>query len=135
MPVHKLEILITLATLFFVAHTADHVARDLRWPLTAEAIPFLAITALILGSVFGALFLYRRSKIGPRFWAIFGAVAVAVGWLGHFSPFAEQPPQYIFNAYQSPVVGWLAVGSLIALMLTLAATMIYAGMLWALRDR
>jgi hypothetical protein len=127
----KLEILISLAALFFLAHTVDHVARDLRWPLTAEAIPFLAATAAILIVVFGALYLTRRGKIGPRFWAIFGAIALVVGWLGHFSPFTEQPVSYIFNAYQSSIARWLAVGSLLALMLTLVAITIYSGMSWA----
>lgn len=127
----KLEILISVATFFFIAHTIDHIMRDMKWPLTAEAIPFLAITALILATVFAALVLYRRGQFGPRFWAIFGAVTVATGWLGHFSPFTEQPPQYIFDAYRSPLAGGLAVGGLLALMLSLMATTIYAGILWA----
>jgi hypothetical protein len=130
MPDKKLEILIFFAALFFLAHTVDHVARDLRWPLTAEAIPFLAFTALILATVFGAFLLYRRGKIGPRFLAVLGTVSVAIGWLGHFSPFTEQPLSHIFNAYQSPMAGWLAVGTLFALMLSLVAITIYSGMLW-----
>jgi hypothetical protein len=126
----KLETLVSLAALFFVAHTADHVARDLRWPLTAEAIPFLLATLVILTIVCGALVLYRRGTIGARFWTIFGAISVTLGWLGHFSPFSEQPPQYILHAYRSAVAGWLAVGGLVALMLTLIAITLYAGMLW-----
>lgn len=126
----KLEILIAVAALFFLAHTGDHVARDLRWPLTAEAIPFLAATVAILAFVCGAFYLYRRGTLGPRFWAIFGAVTVMVGWLGHFSPFSDQPPQYILNAYQSPLAGWLALGGLLALMLNLIAVTAYAAMLW-----
>src|SRR5215208_38416 len=38
----KLEIFIIAASVFFLAHTVDHAARDLHWALTAEAIPFLA---------------------------------------------------------------------------------------------
>jgi hypothetical protein len=128
---NKLEMLVSLAALLFVAHTADHVARDLHWPLTAEAIPFLLATMAILTIVSGAIVLYRRGTLGPRFWTIFGAVSVTVGWLGHFSPSSEQPPQHILHAYQSPLVGWLAVGCLVALMLTLIAITIYAGRLWA----
>jgi hypothetical protein len=126
----KLETLISLAALLFVAHTADHVARDLRWPLTAEAIPFLLATLAILTAVSGALVLYRRGKLGPRFWAIFGVLSVTAGFLGHFSPFSEQPPQYILHAYRSAMVGWLAVGTLVALILTLIAITLYAGRLW-----
>jgi hypothetical protein len=127
----KLHILVSLAMLFFLAHTIDHVARDVPWPMTTEAIPFLLATLVIFVIAFGALYLYRRGRIGPRFWAIFGALAVALGWMGHFSPFSDQPPQYIFNAYRSAAAGWLAVGSLFALMLTLTAVMLYAGMAWA----
>jgi hypothetical protein len=127
----KLEILVTLAALLFLAHAVDHVIRDLHWPLTAEAIPFLLVTAAILALIFGGLSLYRRGTLGAGVWAIFGAVSVTVGWLGHFSPFSEQPPQFIYNAYQSPLARWLALGTLFALMLTLIAVTIYAGMLWA----
>ncbi len=128
---NKLESFVSLAALLFVAHAADHVARDLRWPLTAEAIPFLLATLVILTVVSGALVLYRRGTLGPRFWAIFGGISVTAGWLGHFSPFSEQSPQYILHAYRSAVVGWLAVGSLVALMLTLIAITIYSALLWA----
>ena len=131
----KLEILIFLAALLFLGHTVDHVARDLRWPLTAEAIPFLAATAVILLIVFGALYLYRRGSIGARFWAIFGAITVAIGWLGHFSPFSEQPVGVIYNAYQSPLAGGLAVVALLALMLSLIAVTLYSGTLWFRRAR
>jgi hypothetical protein len=126
----KLEILIGLATLFFLAHTVDHVARDLQWPLTAQAVPFLAATAAILLIVFGALYLYRRGSIGARFWAIFGAITVAVGWLAHLSPYTDQPVSYIYNFYRSPLAAGLAVGSLLALMLSLVLATLYAGLLW-----
>jgi hypothetical protein len=128
---NKLETLVSLAALFFVAHTVDHVARDLPWPLTADAIPFLLATLVILTVVSGAILLYRRGTIGPRFWTVFGAIGVTVGWLGHFSPSAEQSLPYILHAYRSAAVGWLAVGVLIALMLSLIAITLYAGMLWA----
>ncbi|MEA2974957.1 MAG: hypothetical protein QOF19_477 [Alphaproteobacteria bacterium] len=131
----KLEVLISLAALFFVAHTINHVARDLRWPLTPEAIPFLATTLAVLAIVLGALALYRRGRLGARFWTIFGALSVTVGGLGHFSPFSEQPPQYIFHAYQSAAAGGLAVAALFGLMATLIAITICAGMLWARGQR
>lgn len=132
---NKLELLIVIAALLFVAHTVDHVARDLRWPLTADAIPFLLITLAILAIVFGGLYLYRRGTVGPRFWTLLAAFGVGLGFIGHLSPWAAQPPQYILNAYRSPLAGWLAVGSLTALMLTLLALTAYAGMLWARSTR
>ena len=129
-----LVILVLVATLLFAAHNADHIARgDLRWPLTVESFPFLLVLLLVFSMIGGGLYLYQRNKVGPRFWAIFGAVSIALGWFGHFSPFTDQPPQYIFNAYRSATAGWLAVGTLVALMLSLIATTIYAGMLWVRR--
>jgi hypothetical protein len=60
-----------------------------------------------------------------------GTFGVTVGWLGHFSPLTKQPPQSIFHAYQSAFAGWLAVGTLAALMLSLIGVTLYAGLLWA----
>jgi hypothetical protein len=56
---------------------------------------------------------------------------VAPGWLAHFSPFTDQTPQYIYHAYATAAAGWLAVASLVALMLALITTAIYAEYLWA----
>jgi len=52
------------------------------------------------------------------------------GWLAHFSPFTDQPPQHILHAYRPLAVGWLAVGWLVALMLALIVTTVYAAKLW-----
>jgi hypothetical protein len=97
----KLEILVVVASILFVAHAADHVARDLHWPLTAEAIPFLATTAAIL-TIFSARFI----------------LFVAASWARGS------------GRYRSTFAGWLAVGTLGALMLTLIAITLYAGVLW-----
>jgi len=127
-----LVVLVLVATFLFAAHNADHIARgDLRWPLTVESIPFLVVLLLVFAVIAGGLYLYRQGKVGPRFCALLVAVSVALGWLGHFSPFTDQPPQYIFHAYRSAAAGWLAVGTLVALMLSLIAVTIYAGVLWA----
>ena len=128
----KLFFLILLTGFLFAVHTADHAARgDLRWPLTAQSIPFILVTLAIFAVVAGGLYLYRRGTIGPRFWAIFAAIGIALGWLGHLSPFAGQPPQVIFHAYHSAATGSLAVAALVALMRALNGTAVYAGVLWA----
>src|SRR6266508_3315253 len=127
-----LVILVLVAAFLFAAHNADHIARgDLRWPLNAESVPFLLVLLAVFALIGGGLYLYQHNKVGPGFWAILGAVSVALGWLGHFSPFTDQPPQYIFHAYRSALAGSLAVGTLVALMLSLIAVTIYAGVLWA----
>ncbi len=55
---------------------------------------------------------------------------VAALWLGHLSPFTDQPPQFIFRAYVSATAGWLALICLVALMLALIVGALYAGYLW-----
>jgi hypothetical protein len=76
----------------------------------------MAIVYTIAG---GGLYLYWTNRVGPGFWAIIGVLAAVFAWFGHFSPFTDQPPQHILHAYASPAAGWLAVGCLIALALTL----------------
>jgi hypothetical protein len=126
----KLIVLVLVATILSVAHTADHVARgDLRWPLNVESAPFVLVSAAIYTVLGCGLYLYLQGKVGPRYWAITAAIGVAAGWLGHFSPFTDQPPQYILSAYQSSALGWLALGCLVALMLVLIIGVIYAAYL------
>ena len=58
-------------------------------------------------------------------------VRVLFGWLAHFSPFTDQTPQYICSAYKTPVIGWLALLWLVALMISLIVAGLYAEYLWA----
>src|ERR1700694_3477530 len=75
-------------------------------------------------------FSIKKTKIGPLFWAITAGISVALGWLAHFSPFTSQTPQFIYHAYATPAAGFLAVAWLVALMLTLIVTALYAEYLW-----
>jgi hypothetical protein len=131
MPDKKLITLVALLIVLNFGHDADHIARgDLRWPLTVESAPPIIIVAIFSILVFG-LYFYLKNKVGPLFWAIVAGAGAAFGWLAHFSPFTEQTPQYIFHAYETPAVGLLAVGWLVALMLALITTAVYAEYLWA----
>jgi hypothetical protein len=87
------------------------------------------VNAGILVLIALGLMLYTHGRIGSGPWAIAAAFGLAFGWLGHFSRFTEQPPQYIFNCYASPVAGSLALDCLFALMATLAVTLVYATLL------
>ena len=60
------------------------------------------------------LYFTIKNKLGPLFWAIVAGTGVAFGWLAHFSPFTDQTPRYICNAYDTPAVGWLALAWLVA---------------------
>ncbi|HKA34397.1 MAG TPA: hypothetical protein VKH64_14340, partial [Candidatus Binatia bacterium] len=98
-PSTKLITLILLGGVLYLGHAVEHIARgDVRWPLGAESLPFVVVTVIIYALIGFGIYFYRRDKIGPRFWAIFAALGAAFGWLGHFSPFTDQPPRYIFSA-------------------------------------
>ncbi|MDQ6868642.1 MAG: hypothetical protein M3178_09630 [Pseudomonadota bacterium] len=128
----KLISLVVLLIALTLGHDFDHIARgDIRWQLSPEA----ALSAVIILATYGflglGLFFYLKNKLGSLFWAIAAGIGVALGWLAHFSPFTDQTPQYIYHAYATPAAGWLAVAWLVALMLALIATAIYAEYLWA----
>jgi hypothetical protein len=106
---------------------------DIPWPLTSGPLLPKAIIFIQFAFLGLALFFYLKNKIGPLFWVITAGIGVALVWLAHFSPFTDQTPQYIYSAYASPAAGWLAVAWLVALMLTLITTAIYAEYLWARR--
>lgn len=127
----KLIILVALLIVLSVGHDFDHFARgDIRWQLSPEA----ALSAVIILAKYVflglALFFYLKNKLGPLFWAIGAGIGVALGWLAHFSPFTDETPQDIYHAYATPAAGWLAVAWLVALMLDLILTAIYAEYLW-----
>jgi hypothetical protein len=130
----KLIVLVALLIVLSLGHDVDHILRgDIPWPLTSGPLLPKSIIFSKYAFLGLALFLYLKNKIGPLFWAIAAGSGVALGWLGHFSPFTDQTPQYIYHAYATPAAGWLAVAWLVALMLTLITTTIYAQYLWARR--
>jgi hypothetical protein len=123
----RLTALVVLATILSLGHTVDHVLRgDLHWPLTLESVPFVVVSLVTYLVVGWGLYLYVMGKIGPRLWAIVGGIGVVGGWLGHFSPFTDQPPRYILGAYASAAAGWFALAWLIMLMLVLIVATVYA---------
>jgi hypothetical protein len=135
-PDRRLIALVGVVAALATAHNVDHVARgDVPWPPTAGSIAFVAVTLVIYGLIGVGLALYRRGSVGPRFWAIAAGAGAVFGWLGHFSPFTDQPPAHILGAYRSPVAGWLAVVTLVLLMVTLMVATAYAGYLWGLERR
>ena len=126
--------LVVLVIILNLGHTVDHFVRGyFRWPLTMATVPPFLVTLAINAILGFGLYFYLKNKLGPLFWAIVAGIGVAFGWLAHFSPFTEQTPQYIYRAYETPALGWLAVAWLAALMLVLIGTAIYAEYLWARR--
>jgi hypothetical protein len=128
----KLIILVALLIVLSLGHDVDHILRsDIPWPLTSGPLLPIVIFFAKYGFLGLALFCYLKNKVGPLFWAIVAGAGAAFGWLAHFSPFTEQTPQYINHAYATSAAGWLAVAWLVALILVLIITAIYAEYLWA----
>lgn len=136
MPDKRLVAMVLLVALLSLGHTTDHVCRgDLRWSLTIESVPFIALNAAIYLVIGVGLYLYLKSRVGPLFWAFVAGAGVAMLWLAHLSPFTDQPPQHIFRAYASATAGWLALICLVALTLALIVGTLYAEYLWARGSR
>jgi len=131
----KLVALISAGTLLSLVHTADHVIRDnLRWPST-EFFALVVLSVVLYGGISASLFLYAKGKVGPRFWTVFAFAGVLFGWAAHFSPFTEQPPSFILQAYNYGLAGWTAVGVLSALMLVMGVAGVYAAYLWGAESK
>jgi hypothetical protein len=135
-PDRRLVGLVVLIAVLSTAHNVDHVARgDVPWPPTGGTIAFLTVTLVIYAIIGTGLVLYGKGRIGPRFWAIAGGAGAAFGWLGHFSPFTDQPLSYILGAYRSPLARWLAGATLVLLMAALIVATAYAAYLWGVERR
>lgn len=127
----KLVALLFALTVLVTGHNVDHLLRDdlsaLQW---WEVLIFAGVIGAIYAVIGVTFLLYRGNRIGPRFFTIAALAGLAFGWFAHFSPYTDQPPSYILNAYESAVAGWIALSLLLAIMLTLALTALYSGYRW-----
>jgi len=133
-PVHqekRLVILILLTTLFSIGHHVDHVIRGnhVGWPLIAQVTPFTYSLGFYPVIALG-LYLYLRGRTAPGFWALLaGAGFLFVGLL-HFGPLALEPPADILRPYSSAAAGYAALAWLVAFLILLASSSLYAFRLW-----
>ena len=121
-----------LAAAMSLGHHLDHLIRGnaVGWPVTDQVNAF-TISLLVYPIIITGLLLYRAGRVGPGFWALVsGGGAVFVSAV-HFGPAAVEPPELILDHYQSPVLGWLAFGWLVAFVTVLAITCLYETRLWA----
>jgi hypothetical protein len=123
----KLLWMIALLTVFVTAHNIDHFIRD------GLSLPLVIVMGVIYALIGVTSFLYWNNKVGTRFFTVAAVTGFAFGWLGHFSPFTDQPPAYILAAYRSAWAGWLALASLFGIMLALAAIAVYCSYHWSRR--
>jgi hypothetical protein len=121
-----------LALAMSLGHHLDHLIRGnaVGWPVTEEVNAFTA-SLVVYPIIIIGLVLYRAGRVGPGFWALVsGGGAVFVSAV-HFGPAAVEPPELILDHYQSPLLGWLAFGWLVAFVTVLAITCLYETRLWA----
>ncbi len=114
-----------------IGHHVDHAIRGnhVGWPLASEVNAFtysLAIYPVIMTT----RALYRRRIIGPGTWAMVSGGGAAFLTVIHFGPWAVEPPGDIIGPYDQPILGWLAFGWLLALLLVLVGATIFEVRLW-----
>jgi hypothetical protein len=120
-----------LAAALSFGHHIDHVIRHnaVGWPLTGEVNAF-TLSLVIYPVIVTGLLLYRAGRVGPGFWALVsGGGAIFVSAV-HFGPFAAEPPEMILDAYDPPVLGWLAFTWLVIFVAVLAITSLYETRVW-----
>jgi hypothetical protein len=124
----KLVALGLLLIALLAAHDVDHYLRGDFSGATAASWAFVGAQ---LFAIAGALLLYLKKMIGPLWFSIGGGAGAALLWLAHLSPFSDQTPQTIYDAYQTRAAGLAAEILLYAIMLTLLAIAFYGEYLWA----
>jgi hypothetical protein len=120
-----------LAAAMSLGYHVDHLIRGnaVGWPLTDQINAFT--TSLVVYPIIAAgLLLYRAGRVGPGFWALVsGGGAIFVSAV-HFGPAAVEPPELILDPYEPPILGWLALGWLVAFVAVLAVTSVYETRVW-----
>lgn len=124
-------VLVTVALALGAVHHTEHVVRDVvGWPFADEINPF-TFSLAIYPAVLVGLYLFAQRRVGPAFWAILtGAGAIVVGFI-HLTPFGDEPPREVLDAYESSAAGALALGIVLALVAALLTTSVYAAVRWA----
>lgn len=127
----RLMALILITTFFSIGHHVDHVIRGnhVGWPLIPEITPFtysLGFYPVI------ALGLYRalHGRTAPGFWAILAGGGFFFVALLHFGPIALEPPADILGPYTSAAAGYAAIAWLVAFLIALGGSSLYALRLW-----
>ena len=124
-------LLFALATLFGLAHHADHVVRGnhVGWPITPEVNPFtysLAIYPLVVaGLVFSV-----TGRAGARYWSVVMTLGGGMLVFFHLSPWAVEPPGDVILPYVDPLWGYVAFAVLLLLIGVVFVGAGYSVLLW-----
>ena len=120
-----------LAAAMSLGHHLDHLIRGngVGWPVTDQVNAF-TLSLVVYPVIATGLLAYRAGRVGPGFWALVsGGGAVFVSAV-HFGPAAVEPPELMLDAYDPPVLGWLAFSWLAAFVAVLAITCLYETRMW-----
>lgn len=124
--------LVYAATLLGLGHHVDHAIRGnhVGWPLIERVTPF-TFSLAIYPTVAVGLYLARRGRVGPGYWAVaWGAIGLLVAFV-HLPLTAEaETTGDIVRPYSSAILGWAAFVWLLILGCVVAATAAYATYLW-----
>ncbi len=109
-------------TVFGILHHVDHVVRGNHsgWPFQDAVTPF-TFSLLIYALLLPGLYLTWRGRLVARYWLFVAAVLFVVVTLAHFvGAEREAPIRDIYEVYDSPVWGFLALADLWAIFVSLA---------------
>lgn len=113
-----------------LAHHAEHAVRGVvGWPLSDEVNPF-TISLVVYPVVLLGFELTRRRKAGAPFWTVVTLASLAAVAVIHLTPFGPEPPRSVLDEYESAIAGWGALALVVALVGMLAASAVYALVLW-----
>jgi hypothetical protein len=119
------------ATVFSVLHHVDHVVRGNHsgWPFQAGVTPF-TFSLLIYALILPAIYLSASGRDVAGYHLFVAVTGLALLGFVHFAPTGEQesPIHDIYLAYESSIVGIVALMVLAALMTSVALLAIIAFM-------
>ena len=128
-PLNRLVIVTTVLTL---GHHVDHVIRGnhVGWPFIPQITPF-TFSLLVYPAVAVGLYLTRRGRIGPLYWAVLWGAMTLLAASVHL-PLSERAEtmSHIVDPYASPIAGWFAFVWLLVLVTMALLTCITAAQEW-----
>ncbi len=113
-----LLVVASCTTIFGIFHHVDHVVRGNHsgWPFQEEVTPF-TFSLLIYALLLPGLYLTAKGRLMAGYWLFTALLGLTLLVWIHFVPtrFQEAPIRDIYGVYDSPMVGFLAVADLMAL--------------------
>ncbi len=133
----RLYALILITSVMTLGHHIDHIIRGnhIGWPFSGTITPFTFSLAVYPAVLLG-LYLSRRDKVGPGYWAILWGAMTLLAATVHL-PLSEnsETPGDIINPYASTIAGWAAFLWLLVLVVMAMLTFLESIRLWTQRSR